>query len=208
MCSRPNAIECITKKRPVLIIAAVILCVSQSGFANVLVNGDFEAPANLLPGQSPVGPWEEKSLVENTTVPGFEFRIHSIPSWLNSYDNGVRDAGLRRIPFSGSGESQYASTNNWENRISQTSSLSVMPGYSYRATIDVGMGDLSKGGRFQLWAGTPSVSNPDVFDPGSVLLGQVTVGSTGFGGFTPDVVVPLNQWTTVYGLAIFHSVAE
>ncbi|MBK8269909.1 MAG: hypothetical protein IPK83_17095 [Planctomycetes bacterium] len=165
--------------------------------ANVLVNGDFEAPAILLPGQSQVGPGQSKLLVEGEAVPGFESFIHSIPSWINSYSGGVRDAGLRRIDFSGSGTSQYAFINNWETRLSQVSSISVSPNYSYKATIDVGMGGASKGGKFQLWAGRPSVANPDDFEPGAILLGEITVGSAGWNGFVPDTLVPINQWTTV-----------
>jgi len=187
---------------PLISIVWLSTVTAQSQAQNAVLNGNFESVANLLPGQTPVGPNESKILFESTAIAGFAPNIRSVPSWTNSYTNvgfgsGFRDAGLSRLNFAGSGSSQYAFINNWNTRLSQVSSINVLPNQSVTASIDIGMDGPSKGGRFQLWAGRPSLANPDVFDVGSILLSEVTVGSAGWGGFVPNVIVPIGQWTSL-----------
>lgn len=167
---------------------------------NLLQNSGFESPSILLPNQTDVGAGEVKILFQSTNVVGYQSHINAIPNWQNSYTDvgfgaGFRDAGIRRVDFGGSGDSRYAFINNWETRLSQSVVETVQPGQAYQASILVGMEGNFKGGRLQLWAGMPSTANPDIFPASAVLLGEVTVASTGWTGFTPDILVPLNSWT-------------
>lgn len=177
------------------------LCVPSAFGGNLLVNGDFEAPAILGPGQTQVGPGQFKSLFGDPEHPGYTSGIEGIEGWINSFTDvgfgaGFRDAGLSRIDFDGSGDTQYAFINNWETRLSQVTPHVVASNESYSASIDVYLSP-RQGGRLQLWAGEPSVANPDVFADDAVLLAELSVGSADWTGFIPDVVVPTSQWFRV-----------
>ncbi len=187
---------------PAVAAALCVVFVEASSAQNLLQNPDFESASVLLPGQSEVSPGGLKALFQTTAVPRFSSGINAVPNWQNSFSNvgygaGFRDAGISRVGFSGSGTSRYAYINNWETRLSQTVAATVRPGVTYQATIRVGMDGNGKGGRFQLWAGSPLSANPDLFPSTAVNLAEVKVASVGWTLFTPDVRVPLNVWTTL-----------
>ncbi|MCC6228621.1 MAG: hypothetical protein IT432_05275 [Phycisphaerales bacterium] len=166
---------------------------------NILFNGDFEEPAYLNTGQSLVGVGEQKTLVRDNWLAGYDAGIFGIMDWINSWSDvgfgeGARDAGLSRVDYAGSGESQYAFINNWETRLSQVTSHTIAAGEVFNAGISIGPRGENQGGRVQLWAGIPSYANPDVFDPSAILLGEVTVATGDWTAFTPDLVLDLDSW--------------
>ncbi len=110
------------------------------------------------------------------------------------YGSGVRDAGIRRVDFDGSGESQYAFIDNWETRLSQTTSKLIEAGRTYKATILVGFDGVSKAGQFQLWAGAPDPVNPDIFPSTATLLAGLSVATSDWNRYVPDTVVSIGEW--------------
>lgn len=181
--------------------ASVLVFAFYGSFAygDLLVNGDFEAPAILGPGQTGVAPGQQKALFGNPLLPGYSSGIAGIPNWINSFTNvgygaGYRDAGLSRINRDGTGVSQYSFINNWNTRLSQVTSHTVTAGDTYTASIDLYMFNASQAGRFQLWAGEPSIANPDVFPASAVLLADVSVGGATWNYFVPNIVGPTNDW--------------
>lgn len=190
--------------KPFLFASVVTLCCSLQAVAqpNLLNNGDFEADAIVGPGQSIVGPNESKWLVIDTSHPTYGESIKGIPSWINSFTDvgfgaGFRDAGLRRIDVDGSGDAQYAFINNWETRLSQVTGNVLNAGQMYAASVDVALSGASQAARIQLWAGEPSIDDPDIFPATAVLLADVSVADDSWNGYVPDLRIPLNDWTTV-----------
>lgn len=169
---------------------------------NALLNGDFEAPSILGPGQTEVGSAESKALFGDPSLPDYPNGIAGIPAWINSFTDvgfgaGFRDAGISRIDFAGSGETRYAFINNWDTRLSQVLSTVILPGYDLFFTESVGALGGGKGGRLQIWAGAPLSDNPDEFPPTAVLLGETTFGTPDWTGFVPDVQLTVDDWTEV-----------
>lgn len=175
------------------------MAASGASAQNILFNGDFEAPAILSTGQTLVGAGEQKSLVRDSWLPGYDAGIFGIMDWINSwadvgFGEGSRDAGLARVDYAGSGDSQYAFINNWETRLSQVTSHTITAGEAFKASIYIGPRGPNQGGRVQLWAGIPSHANPDIFDAGAVLLADLAVGTSDWTGFVPDLVLDLDSW--------------
>ncbi len=167
-------------KRILLLILA-ILCFTPFASGQLVLNGDFEAPAILGAGQSPIAPGTGKALAADPVDSRYSDGILAISTWVNGFTDvgfgaGVRDAGLSRVNFDGSGDTQYAFINNWETRLSQVTSRIVQSGDIYAASILVGLpGFGGEAGRFQLWAGAPSMANPDVFPSTAMLLAEIRV---------------------------------
>jgi len=180
--------------------ALLVLAAAPGAFAqNILFNPDFEDPAILNTGQALVGVGEQKALARDDSLPGYYDSIYGIQDWIHSwadvgFGEGSRDAGLARVDFGGSGESQYAFINNWDTRLSQVTSHSIAAGEVFNASIYVGARGPNQGGRVQLWAGIPSYDNPDVFDSSAVLLADLKVATGDWTDFTPDMVLDEGVW--------------
>lgn len=168
--------------RLVLLTLSVVLLDVSFAEAQLLVNGDFEAPAILGPTQTPIAPNSGKKLAIDLLAAGYADAISAIPNWANGFvdvgfGSGVRDAGLSRIDFDGSGNGQYAFIDNWETRLSQTTPRIIQPGESYTASFRVGFVDTAEKGRLQLWAGEP--------DPAPTLWDDATHRGSGAIRFLP-----------------------
>lgn len=185
------------------IFPVVFVFSASAGWApcqgDALNNGDFEDSALAGPGQSPVPAGGAKALAIDPLDSRYPNGISGVPFWINSFSDvgfgaGVRDAGLRRIDFDGSGDTQYAFINNHETRLSQVTTHVVAPGEQYTAHILVGFIGPQQAGRFQLWAGTPDPTNPDNFPATSVLLSEISAGTAGYTFYQPDVELSASQW--------------
>lgn len=181
------------------VASLALIAASGASAQNILFNGDFEAPAILNTGQSLVGVGEQKSLARDSWLGGYSDSIYGVQDWIHSwadvgFGEGSRDAGLARVDYAGSGESQYAFINNWDTRLSQVTSHSIAAGEVFNASIYIGPRGPNQGGRVQLWAGIPSYANPDMFDASAVLLADLAVGTSDWTDFTPDVVLDLDSW--------------
>ncbi len=170
-----------------------------SARGNQLINGNFETPAIVGPGQTPVAPGQSKALNIDPLLPGYPGAIAQIPHWVNSYTDvacgvGCRDAGLSRADFDGSGDTQYAYINNWETRLSQVSAWTLAPGDIIQANTLIGFDGPTKAGKFQLWAGQPSPSDPDQFPGSAVLLAELSAGTSDWANYVPDQALPDGQW--------------
>ncbi|MBL8760448.1 MAG: hypothetical protein JNL50_04025 [Phycisphaerae bacterium] len=185
------------------VFAAWLVLAAASGASaqNILFNGDFEAPAYVNTGQTQVGPSQQKTLARDDSVADYYDSIFGIMDWVHSwadvgFGEGSRDAGLSRVDYAGSGETQYAFINNWETRLSQVTPHTIAAGDVFEASIKVGPRGLNQGGRVQLWAGVPSAQNPDFFEASAILLGETTLGTSDWTAFTPDVTLDLDTWNS------------
>jgi PEP-CTERM motif len=189
------------------IALAVTLVVSAAApAAPILVNGDFEAPPILGPGQTGVPVGSTKHISTSPAFGGYPSGLSGITGWryATPLDSGTAsDHGLARRngSFGLSTAGQSAFINNWNRMMSQTVTPTVSAGDVVTATIDFGTlgatGDRGRAGRFYLVAGEANPLNLDQFSSRSIILDEVSIANPGWTLFTPDVTVGNGQYTTL-----------
>jgi streptogramin lyase len=173
---------------------------------NLLTNGDFEAAPILGPGQTPVGPGENKGINLNPADPNYTQRISGIVGWkyveLDVPPAFYSDLGLSRQSGVTGTQGQYAFNNGWGRLISQTVSqpAGTTGGYTALASILFGTlannpGDPGRAGRFYLVAGEADPTNLDQFSPGSIILRELFVADANWSASTPDARVSNDTFT-------------
>lgn len=170
------------------ICLVLALSAASVSFGNVLVNGEFDNLPILHDGQTDVEPDKSKMIVPalDLVVDPNEYYngISGIEGWIaGSYDGkGVSDHGISRLTYWGDQDDpRMLHINNWNRRVSQTTSLAVELGYTYTATVRMYMKldnvDANKAGLFQLIAGGMDSTDPDQLADGSLVLDSLTVAS-------------------------------
>jgi hypothetical protein len=187
-----------------LILALLLTVQGTTLGGTLLVNGDFESPPILGPGQSDVPIGGSKWISTSPAGRGYtDLAISGIVGWTYAtpFDMGTHsDHGLARrnanfgLPASG----QSAFINNWNRMMSQTVFAPVRPGDTVLASIDFGtLGaatDSGRAGRFYLVAGEADPLNLDQFSARSIILKELSVANPTWTLFTPDVVVDNGQY--------------
>lgn len=176
-------------------LAGALVGVAAVTPANLLMNGGFDDPPWLYNGQTDVAVDGQKQIIMDATEPGYFDAIGGILDWTYATPNSGRssDHGLKRpTEFGDPTGPRMLFINNWERRVSQPVGVSITAGRRYVAKITFGLlldyAASPKAGRFQLWAGEPNFANPDQMATGSILLGEVRIGSRGWTGTLDKVV--------------------
>lgn len=175
--------------------------------AQTVVNGDFNQPAILGPGQSALVPGSHKMIITSSGVPNYSNAIsgisgwtYALPGWGGNWVGVWSDHGLSySTGFSNGDGTMAAHINNWERTMSQTVLGSLAGDTNITATFRFGTpadGGAGRAGTFLLIAGTMDAGNPDVLAPGATILASFTVGNTGWGGAAPDATVTTGVWGT------------
>ncbi|MFN5274332.1 MAG: beta strand repeat-containing protein [Planctomycetota bacterium] len=172
--------------------------------ANLLVNGDIEAPAIVGVGQTQVGLGGSKWTTQVSTASDYGGAISGISGWSYAATEGGStrmhtDIGIARIDSqfrkNSTGQAIYA--NRWDKLISQTVPNTFTSGTTITAEIDFStVGSLTDAGRgtyFYLVAGEANPTNLDQLSSRSIVLAQMTAANPTWTSFTPDVVVPINE---------------
>ncbi len=180
-------------------IAVILWIWSFPAYAvsNELLNASFEAAPILGDGQSDVGQGGTKWTTITPDGPGYTDSVSGIPDWRYGFDGG--DAGVhtdigpsRQGALTGERE---LFSNRWDRYVHQTTSEIVSVGDVFDAKLAVlDQGGL-KAGRLQLIAGAIDADN--ALTPGSVVLAEVTFGSSDWAGGVPDMELIQNEWTVV-----------
>lgn len=176
-------------------LVGVMTSVASVSGANLLMNGGFDDPPWLNSGQTDVAVDGQKMIIQDPLEPGYADAIGGILDWVYATPNSGRssDHGIKRpTEFGDPTGPRMLFINNWERRVSQPVGVSITAGRRYVAEITFGMlldYQLSpKAGRLQFWAGEPSFANPDQMAAGSILLGEIRIGSQGWTGQLDRVV--------------------
>jgi hypothetical protein len=180
----------------------MLLTTASAVAQNQLVNGDFESPAVLSPGQTDVPAGGRKHISLDQRNSSYSQAISGVFGWTSGLnaDRGS-DSGIARDHFLQGTRSAFI--NNWERRLSQATSVVVTPGTTYRIQVSMGMFvdypgfTPSKAGRLSLVAGDLSPANADLFSPGSIVLREMTAATPSWTQWTPSLVVPYDRWGTL-----------
>jgi hypothetical protein len=175
----------------------------QAFTPTLLVNGDFELPAILSPGQTGLGIGGQKNIDLDPLSSRFEFRISGIVGWtFRTTNNGLfSDHGLARRNGSLGRElgGQSAYINQWGRMLSQTVAMETSANDLITASIDFAtFGSLTDGGRagrFFLVAGEADPQNLDTFSSRSIILDELSVANPSWDRFNPDVVANVREYT-------------
>ena len=198
-----------------LLAAGLASFVVGSVQAQVVVNGDFNAPAIVGAGQTQLVPGDHKMIVTDNSVSNYSASIsgiagwtYALPGWGGQWVGAWSDHGLSfSTGFSNGNGTTAAHINNWERTMSQTlasplsGNTTVTANFNFGTPVDGGAG---RAGTFMLIAGTMDAANPDVLAPGATILSAFTVGNTGWSGLTPNATVATGVWGS-YSIA--YSVA-
>lgn len=185
-------------------LAILFLCnTSAISHGQLLENGDFELPAIVGDGQTPVDVGGRKSITRDPAHPSYLDRISGIESWTYStpFDNGTRsDHGLARVNdlFGLDPEGQAAYINNWGRMMSQTVQASVIENDVARASINFAtLGQSTDGGRagrFFLVAGEADPNDLDSFSARSIILDELSIANPTWDSFVPDFTVDNDEY--------------
>ena len=184
-------------KNPItlLVIVCTPLIPSTTIAANLLRNGDFQAPAVLGPGQTQVPEGRGKLIQTNPLASPYSDAISGVSDWVYALpSSGTNsDHGLSRqnALFGLSAGGQFAFINNWNRMMSQTVTAIISPGDTVTASIQFGtLGsplDNGRAGRFYLVAGEANSPNLDTFSSRSIILDELSIANPSWTGFIPDV---------------------
>jgi len=176
--------------------------------AQMLVNGDFNQPAILGPGQSVPVAGDSKRISTAPANPDYASAIsgiagwtYALPGWNGSWVGTWSDHGLCLLTGVSNGDgSQAAFINNWQRTMSQTGPRPVALGTVITATFDFGTfctPAYGRAGTFYLLAGTMDPANPDLFSTDATVLASLTVANPAWtGDVIPGAIQAFDTWGT------------
>ena len=185
--------------------AALLWCAGAA--AQTVVNGNFNQPAILGPGQSALAPGDHKMIITDVEVPNYVNSIsgiggwtYALPGWGGNWVGVWSDHGLSYpTGFSNGDGTMAAHINNWERTMSQTVAGALAGDTTITASFRFGTpadGGGGRAGTFLLIAGAMDAGNPDVLAPGASVLASFTIGNSGWGGAVPNATVTTGVWGT------------
>lgn len=187
----------------VALLLALLLTGDKAIFSDsLLINGDFESPPVLGPGQTAIPIGGAKMIINDPAISGYSNNISGITGW--NYTGTVSDHGLarRNADFGLPSSEQAVFINNWNRMLSQTVSQVPAVGETVSASIDFGTlgsdGDRGRAGRFYLVAGEADPANSDQFSSRSIVLDEVTIANPTWSVFTPDWTVGNREYFTLH----------
>ena len=190
-----------------LIVALFALPRGLRAQAGELLNGDFNQPALLGPGQTAPAAGQYKLIITDsshaeftTAISGIPGWTYALPGWDGAYVGSWSDHGLcRPTQFSNSDGTTAAFINNWERTLSQVAATPLTADTRITATFDfgtLGNGTEGRAGTFYLIAGTMDAANLDWLASDASILTSLTVANTAWAGLTPNYTQMDGAWST------------